>query len=348
MNKLYPTAEAALDGLLRDGLLVACGGFGLCGIPERLLDAVRDSGVKDLTFASNNAGIDNEGIGKLLGTLAACASVATDANGKGPMPPDLSHLPPDRRAQAEAMYAHIMAAFPYERTIVSGADISAEWERLSKLGRGWPVVVGNDDDMERLAEQYSQFDPVLAPGLAAHPGWPAQRAPSEILQASALIDFPDDLAKWSGAFAPEDVQAKVGTWPVKPPGQTLEPDFSVGFNLATGKAYDTVHVVFIPTEHSWEIPAYLRWGDWNACPPPEYHVAALRRWNDAHGLELVGINGDRMDARVASPPQQRTAALSIAKEIYRYCPDIVDQGTETLSALAGTMVMSHEWNFWWD
>ncbi|AIT80531.1 CoA transferase subunit A [Novosphingobium pentaromativorans] len=68
MNKLYPSAEAALDGLLRDGLLIAAGGFGLCGIPERLLDAVRDSGVKDLTFASNNAGIDNEGIGKLLRT----------------------------------------------------------------------------------------------------------------------------------------------------------------------------------------------------------------------------------------------------------------------------------------
>ncbi|MFN3425016.1 MAG: CoA transferase subunit A [Novosphingobium meiothermophilum] len=67
-KKLYPDAAAALDGLLRDGLLIACGGFGLCGIPERLLDAVRDSGVKDLTFASNNAGIDNEGIGKLLRT----------------------------------------------------------------------------------------------------------------------------------------------------------------------------------------------------------------------------------------------------------------------------------------
>ena len=68
MNKLYPSADAALDGLLKDGLLIAAGGFGLCGIPERLLDAVRDSGVKDLTFASNNAGIDNEGIGKLLRT----------------------------------------------------------------------------------------------------------------------------------------------------------------------------------------------------------------------------------------------------------------------------------------
>ncbi len=68
MQKLYPNAEAALDGILRDGMMIASGGFGLCGIPERLLDAIQASGVKDLTFASNNAGIDNEGIGKLLRT----------------------------------------------------------------------------------------------------------------------------------------------------------------------------------------------------------------------------------------------------------------------------------------
>ena len=68
MNKLYPDAAAALAGVLKDGMLIASGGFGLCGIPERLLVAIRDSGVKDLTFASNNAGIDNEGIGMLLRT----------------------------------------------------------------------------------------------------------------------------------------------------------------------------------------------------------------------------------------------------------------------------------------
>jgi 3-oxoacid CoA-transferase subunit A len=77
MNKLYPDATAALDGLLQDGLLIAAGGFGLCGIPERLLDAVRDSGVKNLTFASNNAGIDNEGIGKLLRTRQVKKMIAS-------------------------------------------------------------------------------------------------------------------------------------------------------------------------------------------------------------------------------------------------------------------------------
>ena len=67
-NKIYPDAAAALDGLLFDGMTIAAGGFGLCGIPERLIDAIVASGVKDLTIASNNAGIDNEGLGKLLRT----------------------------------------------------------------------------------------------------------------------------------------------------------------------------------------------------------------------------------------------------------------------------------------
>ena len=67
-KKLFPDAKSALEGVLKNDMLIASGGFGLCGLPERLLDAVRDSGVTGLTFVSNNAGIDNEGIGKLLRT----------------------------------------------------------------------------------------------------------------------------------------------------------------------------------------------------------------------------------------------------------------------------------------
>jgi 3-oxoacid CoA-transferase subunit A len=68
MGKVYPDAQAALDGVLRDGMLIAAGGFGLCGIPELLISAIRDAGVRDLTFASNNAGVDDFGIGILLQT----------------------------------------------------------------------------------------------------------------------------------------------------------------------------------------------------------------------------------------------------------------------------------------
>ena len=66
MNKLWPSAQAALEGIVRDGMLLAVGGFGVCGIPEALIAALRDTGVRGLTVASNNAGIDGWGLGVLL------------------------------------------------------------------------------------------------------------------------------------------------------------------------------------------------------------------------------------------------------------------------------------------
>src|SRR5256885_9970814 len=67
-NKIYPDSAAALAGLLHDGMMIMAGGFGLCGIPEKLIVALRDSGVKGLTVVSNNAGIDGAGLGILLET----------------------------------------------------------------------------------------------------------------------------------------------------------------------------------------------------------------------------------------------------------------------------------------
>src|SRR6476661_2844640 len=66
MKKVYPDAKAALAGVLKDGMLIMAGGFGLCGIPETLIIAIRDSGVKNLTIVSNNAGVDGIGLGLLL------------------------------------------------------------------------------------------------------------------------------------------------------------------------------------------------------------------------------------------------------------------------------------------
>src|SRR5882757_781381 len=68
MNKVYPDAQSALEGLLFDGMTIMSGGFGLCGIPENLILALRDSGVKDITVISNNAGVDEWGLGLLLRT----------------------------------------------------------------------------------------------------------------------------------------------------------------------------------------------------------------------------------------------------------------------------------------
>ena len=68
MNKVYPSAAKALEGIVRDGQLLAVGGFGLCGIPEALIEALKNTGAKNLTVVSNNAGVDGFGLGKLLET----------------------------------------------------------------------------------------------------------------------------------------------------------------------------------------------------------------------------------------------------------------------------------------
>ena len=77
VNKIYPTADAALKGVVADGQMLAVGGFGLCGIPEALIEALKDSGVKDLTCVSNNAGVDGFGLGKLLETRQVKKMIAS-------------------------------------------------------------------------------------------------------------------------------------------------------------------------------------------------------------------------------------------------------------------------------
>ena len=68
MNKVYPDAKSALEGVLKDNMMIMSGGFGLCGIAEELSDAIRESGVKGLTVVSNNAGVDGIGLSRLLET----------------------------------------------------------------------------------------------------------------------------------------------------------------------------------------------------------------------------------------------------------------------------------------
>lgn len=81
MNKVFGSAQAALADVIKDGHMVAAGGFGLCGIPEALIDALRDSGVKNLTCVSNNCGVDGFGLGKLLDTRQVKKMIASYVGG---------------------------------------------------------------------------------------------------------------------------------------------------------------------------------------------------------------------------------------------------------------------------
>jgi hypothetical protein len=77
-------------------------------------------------------------------------------------------------------------------------------------------------------------------------------------------------------------------------------------------------------------------------------VKALREWRDAYGAEVVALCGDVLELRVKRRPKTREQALTLARQIYRYCPDSVDQGTETLAPLAAIFMTSDWWWLWWD
>lgn len=98
----------------------------------------------------------------MAGLAAAGLTLAEQRADSVPMSTDLSHLTPEQRARYEAMHARMMAAFAYERVTVPGEHASAEWERLKGAGRGWPVVIGGDEELERIADQFSIDDPGVA------------------------------------------------------------------------------------------------------------------------------------------------------------------------------------------
>jgi len=221
--------------------------------------------------------------------------------------------------------------FPYPVVTVDGARALEEWTRLRETGKGWPVVLGNDEDLEQVAEMLSSDF--------------RQRSPETILKAAALLRFPEDLTALRLKEEGELPKAEVGDWPES---RAVEPELAVAEDVLTGKPFSKVHIALVPAAQPWEVPAYLSWGGWNENPAPEYHVAALKSWYERYGAEPVGMSGDVINLRIARPVASREEALAVAREQYLYCYDIVDQGTGTLSVLAAGIQNGRWWYFWWD
>jgi Domain of unknown function (DUF4253) len=114
------------------------------------------------------------------------------------------------------------------------------------------------------------------------------------------------------------------------------------------KPLATVHLMLVPARQSWKVPVVVRMGHWNECPLAEEHAAVLRYWEESYHAELIGMHYDMLELRVGRPPRTWRQALQLAREQYIYCPDIVEQGTETLDYLAASLLNAHYWFFWWD
>lgn len=252
------------------------------------------------------------------------------------------------RAEAELD----LSAFPYEFEVVPGWN--AEWALSERSKDRTAFLAGDRRDFERLIEP-------LIHELPANSDW-AWPVPAESLALAEALEHPQalfdlraaELAQLKAWIAENrkpgdpveayDFEPLVGDWPDDPYPQ-MRP--SVPFHYS-GAPHDEVYMVSMQDVENAAIPALMSFGGWNANPPPEYHVAALRSWHERYGARLISLTGDVMELRVDRRPQTRAEALELAREQYAYCNDIVDQGVGDLASLAATLMVSDVWYFWWD
>jgi hypothetical protein len=231
---------------------------------------------------------------------------------------------------------------PFPTIQVVRSEALAEWERLRALDNGYPVLVGDQEELATLGE-LSSF---------------ADRTPDDILAAAARLEHPASIValrnaeveqardymsrsglQFADSYAPPDSE-----WP----DASRIPRASGPSVMEAGKPTDRINLLLVPASNMYEVPAHLGLGGWNDCPAAEYHVAAMRYWHGRYGAELVTVSGDVVELRVARRPTSRQEALELAREQYHYCPDIVEQGTESISGLAAMLMASDWWYFWWD
>ena len=172
MNKIYPSAAAALQGIVKDGQLMAVGGFGLCGIPEALIDALCASGVKDLTVISNNAGVDGFGLGKLLETRQITKMIS-------------SYVGENKEFERQFLAGELKLEFTPQGTLAEklragGAGIPAFYVRT---GVGTLIAEGKET-REFDGHQYI-LEKALVPEVSLVKAWKADKSGNLIFRRTA-------------------------------------------------------------------------------------------------------------------------------------------------------------------
>ena len=229
---------------------------------------------------------------------------------------------------------------------VPGAGAIAQWRRLREVVPQmgyWPVLLGGEQDLKMHREMLGDAD---------------ERTPGEIIQQGVALNPHDWLAKqaekWNDEAEEFSLDEYHGEWPGGNHASTQfqTPNHYPGKRKSVlnlfGKQKPELYLGLVPASQGWEVPAPLRLGGWNDCPPPEVHVSFMRYWHDSYGAELVAATHDVVEMQVARPPTTREGALSLAMEQFFYCGDVVTQGTETLERLAATLLKGTVWFFWWD
>lgn len=257
-----------------------------------------------------------------------------------------------------SMINSVTSDLPFELFSAPGVHAISAWEELSQKysGSASAVVLGPADELEFLGDKtvmdsFGSPDSILA--KASDVSFPSDFRVHLKDQMEEMLDGFKDDPTWQSFFEDSGefglaADLPIGDWPNEPVDAANEIGLSVATDWETGRPYDEVFIGLFPTPDWTEIPAYVPFGGWNACPMPEWHVAALRHWRDDRGARLIGLGHDTMNLRIQARPDSRDVSLRVAREQYDYCSDIVDQGVGSIAALAHVLMASDWWYFWWD
>ncbi len=201
MNKIYPNAAHALEGLVQDGMTIAVGGFGLCGIPEQLIAALRDSGKKDLTAISNNAGVDGFGLGLLLETRQISKMVS-------------SYVGENKEFERQYLAGELALEFTPQGTLAEklragGAGIPAFYTRT-----GYGTLVAEGKETRQFNGEWYVMEESLTADLALVKAWKADKAGNLLFRKTARNFNP--LAAMAGEVCVVEVEEIVETGELDP------------------------------------------------------------------------------------------------------------------------------------
>lgn len=146
-----------------------------------------------------------------------------------------------------------------------------------------------------------------------------------------------------------DMVAKELEWWPEPTGDPRIDGFHLPFEHWTREP-KPVMVALLPTQHGWEVPRLIGYGDWNRCPPAEVHAAILKRWHERYGADLVCLTRTGLELGLARPPRTREEALWMAWDYASYCHDSIDAiyQADSLAGLAAGLIDADVVRCWWD
>ncbi|EXF42987.1 CoA transferase, subunit A [Pseudomonas sp. BAY1663] len=201
MNKIYPSAAHALEGLVEDGMTIAVGGFGLCGIPEALIVALRDGGKKNLTAISNNAGVDGFGLGLLLETRQISKMVA-------------SYVGENKEFERQYLAGELELEFTPQGTLAEklragGAGIPAFYTRT-----GYGTLVAEGKETRQFNGEWYVMEQSLTADIALVKAWKADKAGNLLFRKTARNFNP--LAAMAGETCIVEVEEIVETGELDP------------------------------------------------------------------------------------------------------------------------------------